>query len=83
MICAQRPSLTWPVVMQSYKETSQKVSTSAMQDKFRTPRPHLKSRHLEIILDVEGEWGGEEGESGGAGGFGKFCVPLENSLLRP
>ena len=46
--------------MQSYKETSQKVSTSAMQDKFRTPRPHLKSRHLEIILDVEGEWGGKK-----------------------
>ena len=63
--------------------TSQKVSTSAMQDKFGTPRPHLKSRHLEIILDLEGELaGGGEGESGGAGGFGKLCVPLENSLLR-
>jgi len=54
-----------------------------MQDKFGTPRPHLKSRHLEIILDFEGEWGGGEGKSGGAGGFGKLCVPLENSLLRP
>lgn len=49
--------------------TSQNVSTFAMQDRFGTPRPHLKSRHLETTLDVEGEWGGKEGESGGAGGF--------------
>lgn len=63
--------------------TSQNVSTLAMQDSFGTPRPHLKSRHLETTLDVEGEWGGKEGESGGAGGFGKLCVRLENSLLRP
>lgn len=45
-VCVQRPSLTWPAVMQSYKDVRKclhhkKFQLLSSTDWFGTPRPHL------------------------------------------